>query len=269
MSYRAAYSILIVLIIGLTAGASSSLAQAHDDQTLLPATSVPLAEPVIAPSTSSAIVDEAGRIAAARQWTREYTDWKKWYDQWKGKPEPGWLGLRERRQKPDPPVWLFDACEDVTEPESSMADACVLLQAWQEDDLAAQLKPQTLNARSRSEDTRTTFWNNVHADALWMTPNSSASFGAIGIHVTLKVAGRWQVFVAPGAILLNVALPDGTRSWQPATDMGFSFRLVDLTLPGRRQGTLHLNVARAWILGGPESLLSSSVDLAGLSLTFK
>ena len=270
MSYGPACSSAIVLMICLTAGASSSLAQTPDDQTLLPATSVPLAEPVIAPSTSSAIVDEAGRIAAVRQWTREYMDWKKWYDQWKGKPEPGWLGLRERRQKPDPPVWLFDACnQDLVEAEGPMVDACGLLQAWQEGDAAAQLTTQTLNARSRSEDTRTTFWNNVHADALWTTPNSSASFGAIGIHVTLKVAGRWQVFVAPGAILLNVALPDGTRTWQPATDMGFSFRLVDLTLPGKRQGTLHLNVARAWILGGPESLLSSSVDLAGLSLTFK
>src|SRR5688572_6707370 len=139
MSCKPAYSIPIVLMICLTAGASSSLAQTHDDQTLLPATSVLLVEPVIAPSTSSAVVDEAGRLAAMRQWTREYTDWKKWYDRWKGKPEPGWLGHRERRQKPDPPVWLFDACEDLTEPESSMADACVLLQSWQEDNVAAQL----------------------------------------------------------------------------------------------------------------------------------
>lgn len=258
------------MMICLTAGAASSLAQTHDDQTLLPATSVPLVEPAIAPSTSSAIVDEAGRIAAIRQWTREFTEWQKWYDRWKGKPEPGWLGLRERRQKPDPPAWLVDACQVQADVEGPMADACGLIQSWQEDEAAAQLKTQTLNARSQTEDdSKTTFWNHVHADALWMTPNSSASFGAVGIHVTLKVAGRWQVFVAPGAILLNVALPDGTRAWQPATDMGFSFRLVDLTLPGKRQGTLHLNVARAWILGGPESLLNSSVDLAGLSLTFK
>jgi hypothetical protein len=272
MSHRPARSIPLVLIF-VTAGASSTLAQTHDDQTVLPATPVPLVEPAVAPSASSAMehaVDQTGRIAAMRQWTREYTEWKKWHDRWKGKPEPGWFSTRERRQKPDPPIWLFDACQDLADVESSMADACRLLRSWQEDAAAAQLNTQTLNARSRSEDaTKTTFWNHVHADALWMTPNSSASYGAIGIHVTLRVAGRWQVFVAPGAILLNVSLPDGTRAWQPATDLGFSYRLLDITLPGKRQGTLHLNVARAWILGGAESLLTSTVDLAGLSLTFK
>jgi hypothetical protein len=276
MSYRPARSIPFVLIC-LTAGASSSLAQTQDDQPVLPATPVPLVEPVVAPSAPSAMehaVDQAGRIAAMRQWTREYTEWKKWHDRWKGKPEPGWFSVRERRQKPDPPIWLFDECQDLADVESTrapaIADACQLIQSWQEDAAAAQLKTQTLNARSRSEDdTKTTFWNHVHADALWITPSSSASYGAVGIHVTFRVAGRWQVFAAPGAILLNVSLPDGKRAWQPATDLGFSYRLLDITLPGNRQSTLHLNVVRAWILGGPESLLNSSVDLAGLSLTFK
>jgi hypothetical protein len=49
-----------------------------------------------------------------------------------------------------------------------------------------------------------------------------------------------------------------------------SYRLLDLRLPGSgRQTTLHLNLARAWILGGRESFVSSSVDLIGLSLTFR
>jgi hypothetical protein len=65
-------------------------------------------------------------------------------------------------------------------------------------------------------------------------------------------------------------MPDGAREWRPATDLGLSYRLMEVRLPGsHRQATLHLNVAKAWLLGSSESFINSSVDLAGLSMTFK
>jgi hypothetical protein len=152
-----------------------------------------------------------------------------------------------------------------------LADACRLLVDWRDDIATAQVRAQLRSERqAREASTRTTWWNHVHVDALWLTPNASVSYGVVGVHATLKVAGRWQVFVAPGAILLNVPTPRGGRAWQPATDLGFSYRLFDFRVPGgRRQNTLHLNLARAWLLGGADSFVSSSVDLAGFSVTFK
>ena len=49
-----------------------------------------------------------------------------------------------------------------------------------------------------------------------------------------------------------------------------SYRLTDVTLPGSsRQGTLHLNLARAWVLGESGGFVSRTVDLVGLSLSLK
>ena len=65
------------------------------------------------------------------------------------------------------------------------------------------------------------------------------------------------VFVAPGAILLN--LPTGRnneRQWRPATDYGIAYRLFDFRIPGTERGaSLHLNLAKAWVLAGPGNLV--------------
>jgi len=59
------------------------------------------------------------------------------------------------------------------------------------------------------------------------------------------------------------------RDWTPATDWGIAFRLGTFTLPGSTgKATLHLNVARAWVLSGAGSVFSRYVDLIGFSLTF-
>ena len=36
-------------------------------------------------------------------WVHDYTEWKKWSDKWLNKREYGWLAVRERRPRPDPP----------------------------------------------------------------------------------------------------------------------------------------------------------------------
>ena len=260
---------LVAAVVGLLIAATSTSAQTTDPPAL-PAAPISISGTSLAPSipTESELAE---RRAALERWTREYSKWKEWNDRWQGRPEPGLFGNRERRQKPDPPPWLFDECPAPVE-EAMLIDACRLLDSWQHGAAPTPTTTQTLaTPAQREKPPKTSFWNHVHADALWITPSSTtASYGVIGIHVTLKVAGRWQVFVAPGAMLLNIPTPEGRRAWQPATDLGFSYRLFDVPLPGGRgQGTVHLNVARAWILGGASSAINSSLDLAGLSLTFK
>jgi hypothetical protein len=265
-----ALSIPLVVAVSLIATATESLAQTIDGQNALPATPIPLAAETIIPSSSVSTGNPsalAERMAAVQQWMREFTEWQEWEDRWRGKMEPGFLSPRERRIKPDPPVWLIDECRDLADADDARTEPCRLVAEWH-DGAAAQARATLLAGRTE-EDRKTTWWRHVHIDGLWLTPSTSASYGVVGVHVTLTLVGRWQIFIAPGAMLLNVPTSERTRAWQPATDLGFSYRLIDLTLPGGRQGTLHVNLARAWVLGGSESVINSTVDLVGLSLTFK
>jgi hypothetical protein len=84
------------------------------------------------------------------------------------------------------------------------------------------------------------------------------------------VKGRFQVFVAPGAMLLNVPTVDGSRAWRLATNYGIAYRLGQFTIPGSsRQAYLHLNIAKAWLLSAGPTVPTSSTDFVGLSVTFK
>jgi hypothetical protein len=201
---------------------------------------------------------------------RAYTEWKEWIDKWRGKSEPGFFGPRDRKPKPDPPAWLFDYCRFSPVAEGDFAVGCRLLTDWRDDYATAVIKKRILEERARREaPTKTKWWNHIHVDTLWLTPQFPASYGIIGIHATLKVAGRLQLFVAPGAMLLTMPAPDGTREWKPATDLGFSYRLYDFKFPGhQRTATLHLNLAKAWVVGKQGSLVDTSIDLAGLSFSF-
>ena len=274
MVHRRPLSILVAAVVILTVTARPSTAQTGDGDQSLPATPIPLVGQTIVPPASVAMgvtTDLSQRMAAVQQWVREYTEWKEWESQWRGKLEPGWFGPRERRIKPDPPAWLFDECRDLADGEETRSDACRLLTDWQDSYTTAQVRAKMIAGRSQNEaSTKMTWWKHVHIDSLWLTPGTALTYGVVGVHVTFNLVGRWQMFAAPGAILLNVPTPHGTRAWRPATDVGLSYRLIDLTLPGsRRQGTLHLNVAKAWLMGGSDSFINSSVDLAGLSFTFK
>ena len=151
-------------------------------------------------------------------WIHAYTEWKEWFDKWKGKREPGWFGARERRTKPDPPAWLAEYCRVTPVPDGDFAIGCELLADWREDPVAAAIKEKIRSERANREaQTRTRWWSQVHIDALWLTPQVPASYGVIGVHLALKVAGRFHLFAAPGAMLLNLPARDGTREWKPAT----------------------------------------------------
>ena len=227
---------------------------------------------VVCPPTSTSAQTSADetRLEELRQWIHAYTDWKQWADKWLGKRQPGVFGARDRREKPDTPDWLPDYCRTTAVIEGTFAAGCRLLDDWQDDRATALIRKQMLDARTQREaPARTRWWNNIHFDALWVTTQVPVTYGVVGIHATHKIRGRFQIFLAPGAILLNVPTPNG-REWKPATDLGVSYRLLDFKCPGRhRVATLHVNIAKAWVVGNQESFVDSSVELAGLSVSFK
>jgi hypothetical protein len=211
------------------------------------------------------------RLREVRQWITDFQKWQEWNALWRNRREPGWMGARERRVRPDPPDWLPAECHDsIVHEGNTLVTACRLLSEWKDDDGVAALRKQTAAARTQREEVhKTVWWEHVHFDALWpMTQLHGSVFGVVGMHATIEVAGRFQIFVAPGAILLNLPKDRFSREWRPATDWGIAYRMFDFTMPGTdRRASLHLNLARAWLIGGPGNLTTSSIDLAGFSVT--
>ena len=152
------------------------------------------------------------RVAELQEWMRAYTEWKAWADKWRGKREPGWFGTRERKAKPDPPVWLPDYCRTSAVVEDPFAAGCRLLTDWRDDHATALIRAQIRGERAdREAPARTRWWGHIHFDALWLTTQVPVTYGVIGIHATHKIAGRLQIFLAPGAMLLNVPTPQRSR----------------------------------------------------------
>ncbi len=208
--------------------------------------------------------------AQVEQWVQDYTTWRKWAAEWRSRAEPGWFSRRDRRPRPDPPGWLVDTCSGSVDDEPWLAEPCTLVTDWQSDLMTAQLRDSQVAARTQKEaPTNTLWWQHIHVDALWPVMQSrGTAVGMFGTHLTIDLTGRLEVFGAPGFIMLTVPT-DAGREWTPATDWGFAVKLGTFTLPGMSdRATLHVNVARAWILGTAASLFGGSVDLVGLSVTF-
>lgn len=209
------------------------------------------------------------RARALKQWIDDYTRWKK-----RSSDERG-LDRRPRRvrPRPEPPEWLFADCPNVAVDDTGLwADACRLLADWKDDALTAQVRRQITESRAQREaPTKSVWWQRVHVDALWpMTRWGASVYGIVGTHVTVEVAGRFQVFVAPGAMLLNVPGEGNARDWKVATDWGVAYRLADFRVLGtRRHAQLHMNLVTAWVFSGPQGLVSNRINLAGFSFTFK
>lgn len=207
------------------------------------------------------------------QWTHDYQEWRAWYLQWRNRPEPGLFSSRARRTPPVPPAWLSAFCANLAEEGGLGADACTALRDWEANDLAASLMTQRIaQVRASTEAPHNTrWWERVHVDAFWpMTRAGSGTLGVAGLHTTLHVTRRFQVFLAPGVILMRMPEIDGSPTWTTAADWGFSFGLFDVRVPvAGRPATVHLNVARVWVLGGNPMVQTGEMYLAGFSLSFK
>jgi hypothetical protein len=247
--------LLVLVVLFAAAWPASSAAGAQDD-------------PVFQ------VVDAAEwekRVAELKDWMSEYEKWSHWIETWRNRPERSWGGYRERRPRPDPPAWLIDDCALIVEPSGLLAQACKMLEDWRTDYSTALLTEQKMKSQAQMEaPERTSWWEHIHLDVLWpMMQSGSSAYGVIGVHATFDVTKRFQMFAAPGAILVNLPAGGKSRDWQPAADWGVAYRISDFTLPGtRRPARLHLNFAKAWIIAG-DAGYKTSINLAGFSLTFR
>jgi hypothetical protein len=214
--------------------------------------------------------DGAARREQLEKWIADYSAWREWAAVWGNRREPGWFrDYRSRRPRPDPPVWLFEECEGLA--PDAREEACLLLPEWSAGTAATTLNAAVPPPNAPEDDKKITWWEHVHLDAGWPALQSGTGvYGVLGLHATTTVRGRFQVFVAPGAMLLNVPTDDGGRAWRLATNYGIAYRLGQFTIPGLdRQALLHLNLAKAWLLSAGPNVSTRSTDFVGLSMTFK
>ena len=258
----------------VAATASAALAQTADGAAppLLPAGPVPvvMARPLTAP-----FVGEADPIARAEltQWMDAFLEYQTWAAEWRGRRERGWLTrFRDRKTKPDPPAWLDERCEAVFDDEDILRPACVLLADWKSDGNAAarsQLAGAAPIAPAEKSD-KIVWWEHLHIDALWPALQwQSSVYGIVGTHATATIRGRWQVFLGPGTMLLNLPARGGGRVWKLAANYGVGYRLFEFTFPGGRPAVLHVNLAKAYLLSDPaDAATGRTMDFVGFSMTF-
>src|SRR4029453_7772869 len=89
-------------------------------------------------------------------------------------------------------------------------------------------KAATAAVAQKEAPANTVWWRHVHLDGLWSpTQPNIAAVGLFGMHLTVEVQGRMQVFVAPGILLVSVPTVYGTRDVKAATDWGITYRLFE------------------------------------------
>jgi hypothetical protein len=211
------------------------------------------------------------RVQVLKQWVADFTRWQERRNE-SPLAESTELRRKDTDAKPDPPAWLADECPAVAVDDPGLwGEACRLLIHWRDDALAAQIRQDIAETRLQKEaPTRTSWWRHLHVDLLWpMTQWNSRIYGVVGTHATIEVAGRFQVFMAPGIILLSLPGQQEERDYRIATDWGFAYRLFDFRFPGTdRWARVHGNLVTAWVLTGPNNLIGSRLNLAGFSFTF-
>jgi hypothetical protein len=202
-----------------------------------------------------------------------YGEWQTWSAEWANRRERGWFtNFRERQEKPPPPPWLAERCSAVFDDGDPLRSACAMLAEWHEDPATTQIRDATTAVKVQGEETQNTiWWEHVHVDALWPALQWQASvYGIVGTHATLTIKGRFQVFIAPGVMLLNMPSRNGSRVWKVATNYGIGYRLGEFGFIEDRRAVLHVNLAKAWVISDMGDVVSGrTMDFVGFSMTFQ
>jgi len=216
---------------------------------------------------ASVIVLPDAEMRALRAWGHDFADWQTEFERWRRSKLPkdaiSWPRFLERNPKPEPPSWLAGVCP-LVEDDAEFAKPCNLLADWRDDPFLTKNRHAAAAALLQQEAPKNSvWWRNLHLDGLWSTTQSNvAALGLFGTHMTVSVEGRFQVFVAPGILLVSVPSFYGTRVLHPATDWGLTYRLFDIS-----RSTVHFNLVHAWMLGSTAQLQDTHLTLAGFSIT--
>ena len=223
--------------------------------------------------------------AVLDRWIAEYTRWREWSAKWGTRrqwvahpfPYPFWKDNPDifsyvvpRPAEPEPPAGLEAAC--VESPRSATrgdrrARACELLTFWKDDYQTQQIRSAVAAARAQKDDvSRSRFIEHIHFASLWASlqkPGGEGTYGLAGIHATIDIHGRWQIYALPGVMAISVKNRWDRRMVTVGYDWGMALRLGALRLPlAGLPVKVHFNLAHVWM---PE--VNQRLDMVGLSFS--
>jgi hypothetical protein len=221
------------------------------------------------------------------QWIHDYQAWQKWAEKWLNRrqwvlhpfPYPFWKDtpslfsyVAPPRIEPEPPQWLDAACLQwaaASVASTPLAEGCQLLTLWKDDYPVRRIRSQIASARAQQDTpTKTMLFEHIHFATLWtdlQAQRDYSAYGLAGVHATIDIHGRWQIYAFPGVVAVSVPNVQGERITTIGYDWGFAIRLFDLRVPYfNSPARAHLNVVKVWV---PE--VGRKIDMVGLSLTLK
>src|SRR5262245_36343874 len=192
-------------VVLICLGVSSISSAQFPEENQLPARPLPVEFLQLVPEPGVIVLSEE-HLQEADAWARDFDAWQRWADRWFNKRQPGFLASSvERSKRPDPPVWLADICVLLAD-DDRLKHACQLLDQWRQD----PLMPKSLQAAAaapmqKEKPVNSVWWRHLHVDGLWSTTQTNTSvFALFGVHATIDVYGRAQIFAAPGILLMSV-----------------------------------------------------------------
>lgn len=221
----------------------------------------------------------AQRLDELAQWLRLYDEWEEWFELWGNRvarnfhDQPIW----KRKKRPDPPVWLEEACQGFLGAQPLLERACDILRHWDEQPLEILQRRNSSLVRSggKVDDkiVKSSFFQRVHLTGLWTRAQYPATqlYGIIGMQISVFELGRYTL-PAVGVMLVMIPDGEGGHDWKPASTVSVGFRLFDFVTPFvRKPASLHVNVARTNIHGVQDErvLPAMSVNFVGFSVSGK
>ena len=111
-------------------------------------------------------------------------------------------------------------------------------------------------------------FEHIHFASLWTNLRAHRGpgvYGLAGMHATIDIHGRWQIYAFPGVVAVSMPNWQGERITTIGYDWGMAIRLFDLRVPYVDiPAKAHLNLVKVWV---PE--VGQKIDMVGLSLTLK